>query len=381
VAGPKRILIIGGGIGGLGAAVALRRRGFEADVFEQAEELREIGAGLSVWPNATWVLREFGLLPQALERGSRLERLVLQTWQGKLLVETSAPRREATPSICIHRGDLLGLLRDALPSEAISLGRRFQNMEERHGKIAARFADGHWETADALAGADGLYSAVREKVLGAAKPVYRGHHAWRGIADFRLPKEFAATACESWGAGSRFGFEPMGEGRTFWYATKNAPEGTLGEPGGWKNEVVREFRGWAAPISAIVEATAERAVLKHEIFDREPVRETGKGRATLLGDAANPTTPNLGQGACMALEDAFVLSECLEGKEDVPQALRDYESRRYARRKFITLESRRIGRIAQLESGAAVVIRNSLLRITPAFITNFQHRRYHAFPS
>jgi len=373
----QRILIVGGGIGGLAAAVALRRRGLDAQVFEQASELREIGAGLSVWPNATNVLRAFGLLDEALKRSSRLDRLRLQTSTGAMLTETGAVSSCGTPSICIHRADLLALLKDALPAQCISLGARFENLAERERSVVARFADGREVEGDALIGADGLYSVVRERILGSSKPAYRGYHAWRGVAHYP-GAALGARAVEVWGAGRRFGFEPLSEARCFWYATENAHEGDLGSPASWKEEVACAFGGWPPPIPQLIEATPGDAVLKHGIFDPAPVKHFGAGRVTLLGDAANPTTPNLGQGACMALEDAFVLAECLAAGE-APAALRGYESRRYRRRRFITLESRRIGRVAQYASRPGVALRTLLVRLLPAAITDFQHRRYYAF--
>jgi len=375
----RKILIVGGGIGGLASAIALRRQGMDAEVYEQANELREIGAGLSVWPNATWVLEKFALLPRAIERGSRLQRVRLQTSQGKMLAATTAVAGRRTPSLGMHRVELLALLNEALPSSSIFLGMRFRTLEESREKISALFDNGHRAEGDALIGADGLYSRVRETILGAAAPTYRGYQAWRGVSNFPLPENLRATTCETWGAGSRFGFGPIGASRSFWYATKNAPEGTLGDPVNWKAEVARVFRGWPAPISEIVEATPDSSVLKHEIFDRPPRRQLGQGRATLLGDAGNPTTPNLGQGACLALEDAYVLAECLSNSGDMPEALREYETRRYARRRFITYESRRIGWLGQRESAPGVALRNLLVAMTSGIAANLQHRRYYAF--
>lgn len=375
----QRVLIVGGGIGGLAAAVALRRKGIETEIYEQATELTEIGAGLSVWPNRTTVLQDFGLLAEALSHGSRLDLFRLQTWKGKVLTETTAVGECATPSMSIHRARLLALLKAALPSDSILLGTRFENLEERQGKIVAQFAGGRSAEGDALIGSDGLYSTVRARILGPAKPRYRGYQAWRGLADYSSKQIPLNTAVETWGVGARFGFEPMGNGSFFWYATRNAPEGKLGDPKSWKSEVTQNFESWISPIPELVQATPCRSILKHEIFDRPPVRRLGRGRVTLLGDAGNPTTPNLGQGACMALEDAVVLAECLSGNQEFPEALPKYESLRYRRRKFITGESRRIGWIGQWRSQAGIAMRTVLLRLAQRSLVNFQHRRYYAF--
>ncbi|HEX8139287.1 MAG TPA: FAD-dependent monooxygenase [Pyrinomonadaceae bacterium] len=375
----EKIIIVGGGIGGLTTAIALRRQGFEVAVMEQAEELREIGAGLSVWPNATGALERLGLLARVLERSEVLERLQLRTWKGELLSNIRTVADFRTPSVCIHRADLLSVLQEEIPAECVHLGQKFEDFEELEGVVTAASSGGLKVSGDALVGADGLNSAVRGRVLGPSKPVYRGYWACRGVARFRLPESYARTATETWGAGQRFGIEPMGRGRVFWYATANAPEGALGDQPGWKEELLRKFGQWHSPIPELIEATEGTAILKHEIQDRPAVRRWGEGRVTLLGDAAHPTTPNLGQGACMAIEDALVLAQCLRRDEEMGKRLRRYESLRFKRTEYITRESRRAGWIGQIENALAVKLRSVWLRALPAFFIKQRHRSYYAF--
>lgn len=373
-----KILIAGGGLGGLTAAIALRQSGLDAIVFEQADELREIGAGLTVWSNATRVLKKLGLLDAALERGAVLERLELRTWRGRGLAEIRAVFEFDTPSICIHRADLLAILKGNVPEDCICLGERIEGVEQHDRCVLARFSSGRTAEGCAVIGADGLFSVVRALVLGPSKPVYRGYHAWRGIANFTASMLRPSTAVETWGPGKRFGIEPMGRGRCFWYATANAPEGALGDQVGWKDELREAFRAWPHPIPELIEATEREAILKHGVFDRPPVRQWGHGCVTLLGDAAHPTTPNLGQGACMAIEDAEVLAKCLSQNRDVVTMLRRYESLRFRRTSFITLESRRIGQMGQWESPLGMALRTTLLKLTPAIFMEMRHRRYYS---
>lgn len=375
----EKIIIVGGGIGGLAAALALRQQGCEVAVFEQAQELREIGAGLSVWPNATRVLKKLGLLTEVLNRSEVLERLQLRTWKGQLLSDIRTIADFETPSVCIHRADLLSVLKEQIPDERVHLGEKFENFEERDGNIVAGFSSGQKVEGQALIGADGLNSTVRAQTLGQSKPIYRGYWACRAIANFTLPQGYSHTATETWGYGQRFGIEPLRHGRVFWYATANAPEGTLGDQLSWKDELREKFKQWHGPIPELIEATEPEAILKHEILDRQPVRHWGQGRVTLLGDAAHPTTPNLGQGACMAIEDALILSRCLAGKEEMPVRLRKYESLRFKRTKYITRESRRAGRIGQMENALAVALRSVWLKTLPTFLVNMRHRSYYSF--
>jgi 2-polyprenyl-6-methoxyphenol hydroxylase-like FAD-dependent oxidoreductase len=375
----ENIIIIGGGIGGLATATALRQRGCKVAIFEQAQELREIGAGLSIWPNATRVLSQFGLLPEVLKRSEVLKRLQLRTWNGELLSDIKTVADFETPSICIHRADLLSILAEQIPDHCVHLGETFENLESHDGVVIASFSNGRKVEGHALIGADGLNSTVRAQILGASKPIYRGYWACRGIAHFTLPRESSHIATETWGSGQRFGIEPMRSGRVFWYATANAPQDALGDQTEWKDELREKFKQWHSPIPEVIEATEREAILKHEIVDRRPGRRWGEGRVTLLGDAAHPTTPNLGQGACMAIEDALVLAQCLTRKEEMQSRLRKYESLRFKRTAYITRESRRAGRIGQMENALAVALRSVWLKALPTFLVDMIHRSYYAF--
>lgn len=375
----EKVIIAGGGIGGLAAGVALRQKGFDVAVLEQAGELREIGAGLSVWPNATRVLNNLGLLGEVLRRSEVLKRLQMKTWRGELVSEIRTIAAYETPSICIHRADLLSILREQLPDDCIHLGERVEAFEQRDEIVIAKCSSGREVEGHLLIGADGINSMVRAQLLGPSKPVYRGYWSWRGIAQYTLPKEYSHTASETWGHGQRFGIEPMGRGRVFWYATANAPEGKLGEQSGWKKELQEKFKQWHSPIPELIEATASEAVLKHETIDRPPVRRWGKGRVTLLGDAAHPTTPNLGQGACMALEDAVVLAKCLAGDGEIAESLRRYESLRFKRTEMITLDSKRVGQVGQMENPFVVALRTIGVKLMPSAFMERRHRLYYSF--
>ena len=376
----EKILIAGGGLGGLSAAIALHRTGFDVAVFEQSPQLREIGAGFSVWPNATRVLKDFGILDRVIQRGDVIERLRVQTWRGHVLGEIRAVSAYQTPSICIHRADLLRALTESVPWECIHLGHKLEAFEQFPDRVVARFSNGQSAEGDALIGADGIHSAVRGQLLDASKPVYRGYLAWRGIARCSPSTHPRTTAVETWGNGKRFGMESMGGGRTFWYATVNGPQEALGNADTWKNEAREAFRGWCAPIPEVIEATATEDLVKNLIFDRWPVRRWGDGRVTLLGDSAHPTTPNLGQGACLAIEGAAVLARCLsETGCEMSARLRRYEKRRFSRTAFMTREALWLGRVGQWQNAAAVALGTAFLKLSPQFLMDLRHRAYFSF--
>jgi len=171
---------------------------------------------------------------------------------------------------------------------------------------------------------------------------------------------------ESWGCGKRFGIVPIGPKRVYWFATKNAQEGESEVGGRRKQELLQLFGDWHQPIESLIDATEPDTILRHDLYDRVPLKDPwGRGRITLLGDAAHPTTPNLGQGACQAVEDAVVLAGKLQGAEDVVAALRQYELQRSPRTAYITNLSWRLGRMSQWENPVACWLRNTFMRAVP----------------
>lgn len=360
-----KVVIVGGGIGGLSAAVALRRAGLDAHVYERASELREVGAAVNVWPNATRVLRGWGLLDGLLAKSGLLVRAQGFTWDGRPLQDVVLGDY-GTPAVCVHRADLHALLASALPSEALHLGADFESYRDEDGRVRMRFLEGRDVEAVVLVGADGVRSGVRQQVLGDGDPTYRGYAIWRGITRHAGRGLQPGVSSETHGAGQRFGIVPLGDGRVGWWASANEPRGLTDEPEGRKEKLLRLFGTWRRPIPELIESTPGHAILKNSARDRDPVKVLGRGRVTLLGDAAHPMTPNLGQGACMAIEDAEVLARRLAGAgDDVPAALRAYEAERYQRVAPVVRQSRSYGALGQWEGRAAVRARNLLLRRVP----------------
>jgi 2-polyprenyl-6-methoxyphenol hydroxylase-like FAD-dependent oxidoreductase len=182
------------------------------------------------------------------------------------------------------------------------------------------------------------------------------------VTEFRLEESAGITVL---GRGAQFGIFPMTAQRVYWFASVNAPEGARDWPVGRKRELLERFGDWHSPVRAIIEATDEAAILRNDIYDHEPLRRWGEGRVTLLGDAAHPATPNLGQGACQAIEDAVVLARCLGESPEVAAALRAYESRRRPRTSAITLQSRRMGRMGRWENPLLCWLRDRLIKNFP----------------
>lgn len=368
-----KAIIIGGGIGGLSAALALKRVGIRCDVFEQAEGLREVGAGLTVWANGIQALETLGVASRVRSLGSRIGRFEVRTHAGRTLSSLSfaaLERKLGVPvGVIVHRADLLRELAAGLEEAHVHCNARCVSIESNAGGVLARFADGREAGADLLVGADGLHSVVRAQLHGISKPRYAGYTSWRGLAHLEVKDPLPDMSFETWGPGARFAVHHCGPGRLFWYASRNHPEGGVDSPAGRKADVQAIVQNWHSPIPEVIEATPGAGILRNDIVDRPPMANWGRGRVTLLGDAAHPMTPNLGQGACQAVEDAVSLAANLTATRDLETAMRHYEQERYPRTTAITNDSWRLGSLCQWENPLGCWVRNWLTRWIPGAVS------------
>ena len=369
--------IIGGGIGGTAAAVALHRAGIHATVYERAHELREVGAGLMLWPNATRVLKELGLLERVAAKSGPNQHFLVRSSAGAILMNIGLGHFEV-PALCTRRSDLLDALISALPPERIRLGHDFRYLDRQKSSVGIHFANGVSAEHDFLIGADGIRSRVRSQSLGIHEPIYRGYTVWRGLA--RLAGAVSkGSNSETWGRGKRFGILNTGGDRFTWYATANTNPDHVDSPEGRRQELLRMFAGWHEPVERLIAGTEECAVLKNGAYDLAPLKRWGRGRVMLLGDAAHPCTPNLGLGGCMALEDALVLAKSF-AREATPEiALRRYESLRRERTRHVQQRSLLMGHIGQWESRLFTGGRQMATSLLPAKIFERNLRRVYSY--
>jgi 2-polyprenyl-6-methoxyphenol hydroxylase-like FAD-dependent oxidoreductase len=352
-----RVIVVGGGIAGLTAAIALRRARHEVVLLERAPRIDPVGAGITLFANAMNALDRLDAREAVAARGAAAKRSAILTSEGRELTRVPEDLLEGT--IAVHRGDLQAVLAEA--AGEVRLGVEVTAVEQDDGGVVARGADGSEERGDLLVGADGLGSAVRGVV--ADTPIrYAGYTAWRGVSP--VPVD-SGRLTESWGIGERFGLVDIGRGRTYWFATKNAPEGEPDEPKGRKAEVVRRFSGWHEPIAAVAEAAEESAILRNDVYYLEPLPRWRSGRVVLVGDAAHATTPGVGQGAAQAIEDAVVLGDRLDRGNDLAVALDEYEAIRRPRADAVLKLSRRADKAAQLASPLGWRFRNAVVRALP----------------
>lgn len=349
-----KIIVIGGGIGGLAVAIALQRAGHEVEVLERATEFAEVGSGLSLWPNALHALDVLGVGAQVRRRCTPVIDSAIRTSGGKRLarVDVDAVRRRFGPLVVLHRADLLEVLRAAVPPAALRTGVTVDSVRSdgtvTHGDVVTR--------ADLVVGADGIRSVVRRSVWpDAPAPRYAGYSTYRMVTEsLALPLD---SQGESWGRGERFGYAPLPDGRVYCFAVVNTPAGAGGEP---IARLRRRFAGWHDPIPRLLAAVPEDAVLHHDLYELPSIAGYASGRAVLIGDAAHAMTPNLGQGACQAIEDAVVLADVLNDGGPA-----EYDRRRRVRTQRIVTRSHRIGAVAQWSAPGAVAVRNTAVRMTP----------------
>ena len=350
-----QIAIIGGGIGGLTAALALQQSGFQAEVFEQAPILLDVGAAIAMWPNAMRVLEHLQLGEKILEYGGVVEELCWMDQNGFQLNRVRISDGK-TPAVALHRSDLQRTLRSALPQSSIHLGHTIVGYEQSRDKMIATFTNGQSVEADFMIGADGVHSRVRSQFINDGDPVNRGYTIWRGTSPTTPLAIPPAIGIEFYGRGKRFGIGPVGLGRTGWWAAANADH---------TDRLTDLFAGWYRPVVELIEATPPESVLKTIATDRDPNKRWGAGRMTLLGDAIHPTTPNLGQGGCLSIEDALVLARCFEKYGASEDALRTYERLRYRRTAVLTRISRYYGNVGKWENVWARALRRIPLSLAP----------------
>jgi 2-polyprenyl-6-methoxyphenol hydroxylase-like FAD-dependent oxidoreductase len=351
-----RVIVVGGGIAGLSAAIGLRRSGHEVIVLERAPRIDPIGAGLTLFANAMSALDRLGMRDAVAAQGAPAKRSAILTWEGRELAQV--PRDLLEGTIAIHRADLQREL--AAAAGEVRLGAKITAVEQHDDGVVARGADGSEERGDLLVGADGLSSIVRSAIAD-VRPRYAGYTAWRGVSP--VPVE-PGRLTESWGVGERFGLVDIGGGRTYWFATKNAPEGEPDEPEGRKAEMRRRFSAWHEPITAIADSADESAILRNDVYYLEPLPRWSEGRVVLVGDAAHATTPGVGQGAAQAIEDAVVLADRLAPSGDLATALGEYEAIRRPRAEAVLKLSRRTDKAA-LASPLGWRFRNAIVRRLP----------------
>jgi 2-polyprenyl-6-methoxyphenol hydroxylase-like FAD-dependent oxidoreductase len=358
------ILIVGGGIAGLATAAGLSRAGIPCEIVERADAWAPVGAGIVLGVNAMAVMRGLGLDEAVAARGAKLARGAITDARARHLGTTdfSLLEREFGPTIALHRADLHEVLRDAAPDVPVSLGTTIHSFESHEKHVDVRLSDGRERRYGLVIGADGLRSRVRELLFGDDRVRYAGYTCWRFVARAPLAR---VELREMWGRGQRFGVVPLGHGRVYCFAVANAPRGEPDPEAGRLARLCERFTAFAGDVPAILAALRPEDALIHNDLEELAWGPWHAGRVLLVGDAAHAMTPNMGQGAAMALEDAHVLVELLREGCPAPEAFVRLHARRASRVRWVQRQSRRIGRVGQLEGRLVSRLRDAALRAVP----------------
>jgi 2-polyprenyl-6-methoxyphenol hydroxylase-like FAD-dependent oxidoreductase len=342
----QQILVIGAGISGLATAVALQRRGHEVTVIEERTDTSS-GAGISIWPNALAALDEIGLGDAVRAAGGRVTAGALRWWNGAWLRHPAKERLVKAlgePLVVIHRSALTQVLADALDDGTVHSGLSAVHLERTADGVRIMLSDNTVRDACAVIGADGTRSVVARHLNGALADRYVGYVAWRGVADCAIDPDVAG---EVLGPGIEFGHVPLGSDRTYWFATERAPAGQVA-PQSELDYLKARFASWADPIPAVLAATNPEGVLRNDLYDRGRARQWCRGPVVVVGDAAHPMRPHLGQGGCQGLEDAALLARFVDGGGDVAAAFARFAAFRRPRVRALVRESKLIGQVVNV---------------------------------
>lgn len=341
-----KAVIIGAGIGGLTTGIALKKLGYEVEIYDRVRKLRPAGAGISLWSNGVKVLNQLGLGREMAMIGGQMNRMEYRSHRDERL--TNVPLQPLFEKVGqrpypVSRTDLQQMLLDAFGEDEVHLGMKCTSVKQDENSATAFFEDGSSATGDVLIGADGIHSVVRQHVLGEKIGLrYAGYVNWNGL----VPADPVLCDADNWvlyvGDGKRASMMPVGGDRFYFFFGVPMQAGTETAPEDRREELAEHFANWPKAVQSLISALDPTETNRLEISDIDPPASLVKGRIAILGDSAHATTPTLGQGGCQAMEDAWVISQSLVSTNiSVADALKRYEKSRKARTADLTMKARK----------------------------------------
>ncbi len=371
-----KITIIGAGIGGLTTAIALKQKGFEIEIFESTPIFKKAGSGINLAINAMQIYKKLGLSDTIFEAGSLTNAVNITDEKLNPISAMELKHFEEkykVQSVAIHRATLHQILLDQLADVPIHLNKKVKALQQFEKEIELDFEDGTSHKATILIGADGIHSVIRKSIFDNTRIRKAKQICWRGITKIELPKKYQTELNEPWGKGKRFGFVAIGKNEYYWYALAN-----------YKNNYEEEFQNidlvdfysdFHPIVPKIINSTPKENLLTNEMLDLKPISSWHKKNICLLGDSAHATTPNLGQGACQAIESSMVLANCLAKHKSTEKAFLEFQKIRRKKAVEIVNTSWQLGKIAHLENSLLIKLRNFFLSKTPKKMASKQSER------
>ena len=370
----KKGIIIGAGIGGLTTALALMRKGIDVTVFEQANEIQEVGAGIWVAPNGLNVYDALGIATDIVKAGKTLDKINVVDIKGKPISTIDSAKikaKHAFATVAIHRATLQSILASYIPADKIMLNKKFSSYQQSENSIIAQFEDGTIAEADFLINAEGIKSKAREQIHTGIPLRYAGQTCWRFVTELDLPE--SGNMYEIWSnkKGLRVGYSKINDRQVYVYITNFEKSGGKDNVKTIREDLLNVCDAFPPIVKQLILSTNEKSILRNDIFDFKPIKKWTDRRMALIGDAAHATTPNLGQGACQAIEDAFVIAQELSLNPDIETALKKYEEKRMKKATYITNTSWQFGKITNT-SGLLKSVLMGILRLTPTSVNDKQ---------
>lgn len=364
-----KVTIIGAGIAGLTTAISLKQKGFDSVIFESASEIKPIGAGLALAGNAMMGFERLGILNEIIDIGQIVTSLNIFDNKGNVITKTdlkTLSEKYNINSYVVHRAELQKVLLSNVDQEQLFLNKKTIDIERNGEKSIIKFEDGTEHEATTLIVAEGINSVIRQKIVPNSSPKYSGYTCWRGIINNPVKNLDIKTSSEIWGKGKRFGIAPLKNNRIYWFACINATKNNEALRKYTIKDLKREFKDFPNPVQSILSNTLDSDLIWGDIFDLKPNENYAFDNILLIGDAAHATTPNMGQGACQAIEDAIMLAQELEKESNVSFAFKSFEKRRVKRVNGIVKKSRILGEIGQLENTFLIKVRNFVFKAMPS---------------
>jgi len=366
--------IIGAGIGGLTAAIALRQAGIDFEIFEAAPVLKPVGAGIVMASNAMQVFQRLGIEQRIIKAGLEIANAYGVDQNFKLIsalrVREKVTSQYGIGSYAFHRGRLQQVLLDQLDTNKIHLNKKLTALNQTKQRVSFSFEDGASAEADLAIGADGIKSKVRKNTFGEIPLRYSGQTCWRGMTAFTLPADKQGNSYEMWGnqKGLRFGFVPTATDEVYYFTTVHTAANGIDDPDQVKEILLNTYSCFGTLATQIIEATPKENIIRSDIFDLKPIPRWWNGRVALLGDAAHATTPNLGQGGCQAVEDAYVIAKCLKEASSIEKSFEQYQNLRFKKAVHVVNLSWRFGELTNIGNPIFRSLRNGLMRLMPESI-------------